>query len=134
MAAKLANLCNAALFIAAEYISKRAKEQVDVGSCVRLVMQSEHIVHSNCNAHQKIVLAALALLHLARFKVMYFKAKDPRKHLRGVSAPENSRGQMSFLTPVPEALFSKVNRLWLFDIVRSHCFGASELWLSFRRS
>lgn len=52
-------------------------------------------------------------------------------HRRGVTTPNGSREPIKLLSLVPEALFSNVNRLGLFAIVRGHCFEASESWLAF---
>lgn len=43
-------------------------------------------------------------------------------------------GPVSLLTPVNEALFSSLNCLELFEIVRALHFGTVESWLAFRRS
>lgn len=57
---KAARLCNAAFSPSAAYVSERAKEKDDIGTCLRLLMRSGHFV-----------LAALAFLHLARSGVVH---------------------------------------------------------------
>lgn len=73
--------------------------------CLRLVMMSE-----------PIVVAALVLLNLSRTWVVYYEVKYPHVHRRGVAPPNGSSGPLGLLPPVPEALFSKVNRLRLFEV------------------
>lgn len=72
------------------------------------------------------VLATLAFLNLAMTGVVYCKAWDPRFHHRGVRVPDGLKGPVGLLTPIPEALYSNINRLGLFDIVSASRFGAAE--------
>lgn len=116
-------LCNAASSPDVVYVSRRAKKDDDVTICLHGVMRSE-----------QILLPTLVFLNLGMASVVHYEAKGPRVHCRGVRAPDSLEGLVCLLTLVLEALFSTVNRLELFEIVRELRFGATESWLAFRRS
>lgn len=105
------------------YVSQRAKITDDVGACLRLVMISGNIV-----------LAALAFVNMAITGVVNYKSKDPRVHRGEVTLPDGVKGPLCLITTVYEALFSNVNYLELFEMVRDQGFRAAGSWLAFRRS
>lgn len=115
-------LCKGNLSPALPDVSEWAIHPDDVGVCLRLVMQSKHIVTGDL------------LLHLGRSRAFYYKSKDLRVHFRGVIALDSLQRPIERLTPVPEALFANVNRLGLFEILRDHGYGAAKSWFSIRRS
>lgn len=94
-----------------------------IGECLPLVMRSKHIV-----------LTALAFFNLAISGGVYCDSKESRVYRGEFPIPDGSRGPLGLITLMSEALFSSVNRLGIFEIVRSHVFGAAESRLAFRRS
>lgn len=75
---------------------------------------------------EQILLATLVFLNLVMTVVVYYEAKDPRVHRRGVRAHDRLEGSVTLLTPMNEALFSKINRLELFKISQALRFGAAK--------
>lgn len=76
----------------------------------------------------------LAFLSLAMTGVVHNEAKDHLVYPRGFHAPEGLEGPVGFPMPVPEAMFSNLNGLELFEIVKELRFGASESWMALCRS
>lgn len=66
--------------------------------------------------------------------VVYYESNDPHVHRWEDRAPEGLEFPVRLLTPIPDALFSNITRLSLFEIFWALRFGAAESWLAVRRS